>query len=45
MAEALKMAKGDVRFTEYAGEGHNIDPKALADAELWKWLLAQRLGK
>lgn len=45
MAEALKMAKGDVRFTEYAGEGHNIDPKALADAELWKWLLAQHLSR
>jgi predicted esterase len=45
MAEALKTVKGEVRFTEYAREGHNIDPKALADAELWKWLLAQRLGK
>lgn len=36
---------GDVRYTEYAGEGHGVRAKVFADAELWKWLLAQRLDK
>ncbi|MGH8525808.1 MAG: prolyl oligopeptidase family serine peptidase, partial [Gammaproteobacteria bacterium] len=45
MAQALRAVKGDVRFTEYAGEGHGVGAKPYADAELWKWLLAQRLGK
>jgi predicted peptidase len=45
MAEALRTLNGDVRFTEYANEGHEIAPKVYLDAELWKWLLSQRLNK
>jgi predicted peptidase len=45
MSEALKSPKGDVRYTEYAGEGHGVRAKVFTDAELWKWFLAQRLDK
>jgi predicted peptidase len=43
MAASLKAANGDVRFTEYPGKGHGLG--VFTDADLWKWLLAQRLGK
>lgn len=42
MAEALKAAGGDVRFTEYEGVGHNSWDRAYAEAEFTSWLLAQR---
>ena len=45
MSEALKSRNGDVRYTEYAVEGHGVGAKVFTDAELWKWLLAQRLDK
>lgn len=45
MSEALKSRNGDARYTEYAGEGHGVGAKVFTDAELWKWLLAQRLDK
>ncbi len=44
MVEALKAADGNVRYSEYAGVGHNVYMKALAEPELLSWLLAQRLS-
>lgn len=40
---ALRQAGGNVRYTEYAGVGHNAWDRAYADRELWAWLFAQRL--
>lgn len=44
MVEALKAAGGNVRYSEYAGVGHNVYLKALAEPELLPWLFAQRLA-
>jgi predicted peptidase len=44
MAEALRRLGGDVRYTEYAGVGHNSWDRAYAEPELMPWLLAQRRG-
>ncbi len=44
MVEALKTAGGNVRYSEYAGVGHNVYMKALAEPELLSWLFAQRLS-
>ncbi|HEY0006241.1 MAG TPA: YqiA/YcfP family alpha/beta fold hydrolase [Pyrinomonadaceae bacterium] len=44
MVAALKANKGSVRYSEYAGVGHNVWLKTLAEKELLPWLLAQRLG-
>jgi predicted peptidase len=41
MAAALRAAGGEVRYTEYAGVGHDSWDRALAEPELWPWLLAQ----
>ena len=43
MVEALKAAKGNVRYSEYEGVGHNVWLKALQERELLPWLLTQRL--
>lgn len=43
MVAALKAAGGDVRYNEYAGIGHNVWLKVLAEPELLPWMLAQRL--
>jgi len=47
IAEEFKIANGaaSVKYTEYVGEGHFITEKVYTDPALWKWLLAQRLGK
>jgi len=45
MAQALRRAGGDVRYTEYAGVGHNSWESAYNEPELWRWLFAQRLGR
>ncbi len=42
MVEAVKIAGGNVRYSEYAGVGHNVWLKALAEPQLLPWLLAQR---
>jgi len=42
MVEAVKKAGGDVRYTEYAGTGHNSWDKAYEEKEAIKWLLNQR---
>lgn len=44
MVEALKALKGNVRYSEYKGVGHNVWLKALAEPELLPWLLKQRLN-
>jgi predicted peptidase len=44
MVEALKAVEGSrVRYSEFAGVGHNVWLKALAEPGLLPWLLAQRL--
>jgi predicted peptidase len=42
MVEALKRVGAPVRYTEYAGVGHNSWDPAYAEADLWTWMLAQR---
>lgn len=42
MVAAMKALNGNVRYSEYAGVGHNVWFKALAEPELLPWLLAQR---
>ena len=42
MAEALKAANADVKYTEYPGVGHNSWDKAYAEADLPPWLLKQQ---
>jgi predicted peptidase len=41
MVEALKAARGDVRYNEYPGVGHNSWDKAYAEPELFPWLMSQ----
>lgn len=45
MVEALKAAGGRVRYTEYAGVGHNSWDRAYSEAELFTWLLSYRLDR
>lgn len=42
MHQALEAAGADVRYTEYAGVGHNSWDRAYAEEELYTWLLAAR---
>lgn len=44
MVEALKAAGGDVKYTEYAGEGHGITDRAYGEPELAAWLFSQSRG-
>jgi predicted peptidase len=39
---AIKKAGGQAKYTEYAGEGHNIWPRVVKEPELLAWLFAQR---
>ena len=39
---AIKKAGGQARYTEYAGEGHNIWIKVVKEPDLLPWLFAQR---
>lgn len=43
MVEAMKALKGNVRYSEYEGVGHNVWLNALGERELLPWLLMQRL--
>jgi predicted peptidase len=43
MAEALKAAGANYKYTEYPGVGHNSWDKAYAEPELVPWLLSQKL--
>jgi predicted peptidase len=42
MAQALQAANANVRYTEYAGVGHNSWDKAYAEPELVPWLSSQK---
>jgi predicted peptidase len=42
MVEALKKAGGEPKFTEYAGVGHDSWTRTYKDAEMLKWLFAQK---
>jgi predicted peptidase len=42
MVEALKKAKGNVKFTVYSEAGHDSWTEAYNDPELYKWLLQQK---
>lgn len=42
MADALRDAGGEVRYTEYAGVGHDSWTRAYAEEDLWLWLFAQK---
>jgi predicted peptidase len=44
MVEALKSNKGNVRYNEYEGVGHNVWLKVLAERELLPWMLRQQLS-
>lgn len=39
---AIRKAGGQAKYTEYAGEGHNIWIKVVKEPELLPWLFAQR---
>jgi predicted peptidase len=41
IVSAIKKAGGIVKYTEYAGEGHNIWLKVVKEPELHSWLFAQ----
>jgi predicted peptidase len=45
MVAALKATGGNVRYNEYAGVGHNVWLKVLAEPELMPWILSQRLRR
>jgi predicted peptidase len=45
MVAAMKTADGVVRYTEYAGVGHDSWNPAYEEPELMPWLLAQSLGR
>lgn len=42
MAEALKAAGRNVRYSEYEGVGHNSWDKAYSEPEFFSWLLSQQ---
>jgi photosystem II stability/assembly factor-like uncharacterized protein/pimeloyl-ACP methyl ester carboxylesterase len=43
MVKAMQANDAPVRYSEYAGVGHNVWMKVLAEKELMPWLLSQRL--
>ncbi len=43
IVKAIEANEGNVKYSEYAGVGHNVWINALAEKELLPWLLAQRL--
>lgn len=42
MVAAIKANQGNVKYSEYAGVGHNVWLNALGEKELIPWLLAQK---
>ena len=44
MVAALKEEKGQVRYSEYEGVGHNVWFNAMKEPELLPWLLSQKLA-
>lgn len=45
MVVALRIAGGDVRYTEYPGVGHNSWDRAYAEPDFFPWLLGHRKAK
>jgi predicted peptidase len=45
MAEALRKAGGQPRYSEYPGVGHQVWEKAFVEPELVAWVAAQKRGK
>jgi predicted peptidase len=45
MAEALRAAGGNVKYTEYPGTGHNSWDKAYAEPDLVPWVLQQHRAR
>jgi predicted peptidase len=43
IVEALKTRQGNVKYSEYAGIGHNVWLNTLTEKDLMSWLLAQKL--
>ena len=43
MAKQLKKFKGDVRYSEYKGVGHDSWKNAFAEPELFEWLFSKKL--
>lgn len=43
MVKALKTVGSNVKYSEFAGVGHNVWMNALAEKQLLPWLLSQRL--
>jgi predicted peptidase len=43
MVEAIKAAGGGVRYSEYEGVGHNSWDMAYGEAEIFPWMLGQKL--
>lgn len=41
MVEALRAAGGEVKYTEYSGDGHGITDRAYSEQGLISWLFAQ----
>ncbi|MGD8450466.1 MAG: PHB depolymerase family esterase [Phycisphaerae bacterium] len=39
---AIRKEGGNIQYTEYPAGGHNVWDQAYDDAELWKWLFAQK---
>lgn len=44
LVKALEANQGNVRYSEYAGVGHNVWLNALGEKGLMPWLLAQNIG-
>ena len=42
MNQAIQAAGGDVQYTEYPGVKRNSWLKAYWEADMWKWMFAQR---
>lgn len=42
MVQAIEQAGGTIKFTEYAGAGHNIAGRVLGEKGMLEWLFAQR---
>jgi predicted peptidase len=45
MAEALRAANANVKYTEYPGVGHNSWDKAYSEPDFVPWLLSQKLQR
>jgi predicted peptidase len=43
MVKALEAFGSNVKYSEFAGVGHNVWMNALAEKQLLPWLLSQRL--